>query len=90
MVRLGFNRIVAALILGVLLVTYINHDYAKWGRLGRDAFATYQMGRFDRYMAPNHPLSVSIFGSLAIAAFAAGIYELLALLISKILPAKKS
>jgi hypothetical protein len=42
-------------------------------------------GRFDRYMAPNHPLSVPTFGTLAVVFFAVALYEGLAMALSKIL-----
>jgi hypothetical protein len=40
-------------------------------------------------MAPNHPVSISIFGILAFTILAALIYEGIAALLSKILPARK-
>jgi hypothetical protein len=89
MVRLQLNRILAALISGGLLAIYINHDYSRWGRLGRDAFLTFQSGRFDRYMGPNHPLSVSFFGSIAVATMAILCYEFLSAALAKILPTTK-
>lgn len=63
---------------------YIGHDYAKWGRLGREAFLTYEAVRFDRYMAPGHPSSVPIFATLAICVFVAVLYEGLAALFSRL------
>jgi hypothetical protein len=86
MIQIRLSRVLSAVTLGLLFAAYIAHSYAKWGRLGREAFLTYQAGRFDRFMAPGHPLSVSVFGMLGITIFAAALYEGLATLFSKIAP----
>jgi hypothetical protein len=84
MIQVRLSRVLSAVILGLLLAAYIGHSYSRWGRLGREAFLTYEAGRFDRYMAPGHPLSVPIFATLAITIFVATLYEGLATLFSKI------
>jgi hypothetical protein len=89
MLRLRLNKIFAALISGVLLAIYINHDYSKWGRLGRDAFLTFEAGRFDRYMGPNHRISGTVIGSLVITAIAIFCYEFMSAAFAKFLPAIK-
>ncbi len=89
MIQVRLNKILSVVLSGLLFWTYINHDYSKWGSRGREAFLAYQSGRFDRYMAPNHPVSISIFGILAFTILAALIYEGIAALLSKILPARK-
>jgi hypothetical protein len=83
------NKLLSAIILGLLFSAYISHGYSKWGVLGREAFLTYESGRFDRYMAPNHPLSAPIFGALAVVFFAAVLYEGLAMFLSKIVRDRK-
>jgi hypothetical protein len=89
MVQVRLNRVLSAVALGLLLAAYISHSYSKWGRLGREAFLTYEAGRFDRYMTPGHPLSVPIFATLAIVIFVAALYEGLALLFLKIAPGSR-
>jgi hypothetical protein len=90
MIHIRLSRALSALSLGLLLAAYISHDYAKWGTLGRDAFLTHQSGRFDRYMAPNHPPAATVFGAFAVVFFAVALYEGLAMILSKIVPDRKS
>jgi hypothetical protein len=85
MIKLRLTKVLSAIILGLLFAAYISHSYSKWGVHGRDAFLTYESGRFDRYMAPNHPLSVPTVGTLAVVFFAVALYEGLAMALSKIL-----
>jgi hypothetical protein len=89
MIHVRLNKVLSAIILGLLFAAYISHSYSKWGILGRDAFLTYESGRFDRYMVPNHPLSAPTFGTLAVAFFAVALYEGLAMFLSKILRDRK-
>jgi hypothetical protein len=90
MIHVRLNKVLSAVILGLLFAAYISHSYSKWGSLGREAFLTYESGRFDRYMVPNHPLSAPTFGTLAVVFFAVALYEGLALILSKILHDRKS
>jgi hypothetical protein len=90
MIHVRLNKVLSALILGLLFAAHISHGYSKWGTLGRDAYLTYESGRFDRYMGPSHPLSATIFGTLAVVFFAAALYEGIAILLAKILPDRKA
>lgn len=85
MVKLRLTKVVSAIILGLVCAAWISHSYSKWGAQGRDAFLTYESGRFDRYMAPNHPLSVPTFASVAVVFFGVALYEGLAMALAKIL-----
>ncbi len=89
MIQVRLNRVLSAVALGLLFAAYIGHGYSKWGRLGREAFLTHEAGRFDRYMAPGHPLSLPIFGTLAVVIFVAALYEGLAILFLKIAPGSR-
>jgi hypothetical protein len=89
MIHVRLSKVLSAVILGLLFAAYISHGYSKWGILGRDAFLTYESGRFDRYMVPNHPLSAPTFGTLAVVFFAVALYEGLAMFLSKILRDRK-
>ena len=88
-VKLRLNRAMATAAMAALLAMFVNHDYSKWGRMGRAAFLEYQAGRFDRYMGPDHPLSTPIFGLIFVAVFIAAVYEGLSAAFAKILPSPK-
>lgn len=67
----------AATFLGMVLSKSIDVDYARWHRLGRDAFLKYQAHRFDRYMAGDHSgldrLTACIVGALVVCLLYEGI-----------------
>jgi len=86
MISFQLNKILSAFVMGILMALYIRTDFAKWGRLGKDAYLLYQGGRFDTYMASNHPRSISILATVIVATFAVFLYELVAMAIAKVLP----
>jgi hypothetical protein len=79
-------------VFAVLLGEFIQLDYEKWHRLGREAFLTYQGHRFDLHMAdPVHgPAHLLVFAMFALGWGA--LYEGVAFagtkLVSRILPGK--
>ena len=84
MLRIPIPRLLAALIFGVLLGAYINHDFAKWNVLGRDAFLLYEDHRFAASMAHPKPDITHILTAIVLAFIVAAMYELLVLIISKL------
>jgi hypothetical protein len=88
-VHFPLSRILAALVQVGLIAFYINHDYSKWGSLGRAAFLNYQGARFDRYMGPNQSALVPVVGALFCVALAVALYEGMSALFAKMLPAEK-
>lgn len=87
--QLRLNRILASGVIALLLTLYIDHDYTRWGRLGRAAFLDYQAGRFDRYMGPDHLHSIPILGSVLITILLGIVYEGSAAVFAKILRTDK-
>jgi hypothetical protein len=73
----------SALGMGILFGWYIHHDYVKWNRLGREAFSAYQLNRFDHYMASPRPIALTLFGAVIVVFIFLGVYELIALALSK-------
>jgi len=84
--RLSKDRALAIVVVGVLGGLYRFHDYITWGQLGRDAFAAYQLQRFDKYMAHPHSLSLTLVNTVLIWAVILGVYEAIAALLQKLLP----
>jgi hypothetical protein len=70
-------RAVVAALLGILFGLDIYRGYAKWNRLGLDAFLDFETNRFDKYMAHLRPEAVTLIVWCLLALFAAGIYELI-------------
>ncbi|MGB8261942.1 MAG: hypothetical protein WCE75_16395 [Terracidiphilus sp.] len=67
---------VLALLTGGLFGLYVQSDYEKWHRLGREAFIDYQEGRFDRFMASPHTGAVSVVIMALVVLGLAVLYEL--------------
>jgi hypothetical protein len=88
-VYLRLNKVLAALVQVVLFSMYMNHDYSKWGRMGREAFLNSQAARFDRNMGADHSHLSPAIGALLIVVFAVVSYEGLSAAFAKILPADK-
>jgi hypothetical protein len=86
MVRLRLNKVLAVVVLAILFGVYIHHDYARWGDRGLDVYLRYQTTRYENYMAPGHPRSVSYFATMAVLTLAAAVYELVAAALAKVLP----
>lgn len=64
----------------------MQHGYMTWNERGRDAFATYQMHRFDEYMATPRPFILTILNALIGCIFIFGLYELIAAFFSRVFP----
>jgi hypothetical protein len=73
------SRISAALIMGIILCSYVHHYYLWWNHRGREAFLAHQAQRFDRFMAAPHASLGLLFAAILVTAVGAGMYELLAL-----------
>jgi hypothetical protein len=82
--KLNSARIISALVMSTLLAWYIHHDYMKWNRLGREAFYAFQVRRFDHSMASPRPIAVTLLGAIIVVFPFLGIYELVALCLSKV------
>lgn len=80
-----FAHGLAVLVMGILFGAYIKHDYEKWRRLGRDAFITHELERFDRFIAPPGAFGVAVFGVIVLTPFIFGFYELVAFALSSVL-----
>jgi uncharacterized membrane protein SpoIIM required for sporulation len=90
MSRHFISRIIAALVCGFLFGWYVNYDYLRWNRLGREAFLAYQVQRFDAHMATPDPMALTLVSiGVAVVGFLA-LYELLVLGFSTALKAKIS
>lgn len=76
---------VAVLILGILFASYINHDYEKWRRLGRDAFIAHELERFDRFIVPVRPFGVMAVGAIVVTFIVLCLYEAIAGITSSLL-----
>ena len=83
--RLSKQRVIAAVLIGILIGIYRYHDYATWNGRGRDAFISHQLQRFDRYMLHPHFVSALITTVMAYGLFL-GLYELIVAGVSKIAP----
>jgi hypothetical protein len=88
-VRFPLNKVLAALVQVGLIAMYMDHDYSKWGTLGRTAFLNYQASRFDRYMGPNQSALIPVVGALFCVALAVALYEGMSALFAKMLPAER-
>jgi hypothetical protein len=70
-------RAAVAAFLGVLLGLCVYSGYARWNRLGIDAFLDFETNRFNKYMAHLRPEAITLVTWCLIALVAAGIYELI-------------
>lgn len=80
-----FARGLAVVVMGLLFGAYINDDYQKWRRLGRDAFIAHEVERFDRFIVPPSAFGVAAFGAILVTSFIFGLYELVAFVLSSAL-----
>jgi hypothetical protein len=81
----GMARVLAVLFLGVLRGVYSHFMEVRWLERGRDAFLADQGARFDKFAA-YHSAPAMLVAGVILVAVAAGIYELLAAGITKIVP----
>jgi hypothetical protein len=82
--RLSSARIIAAVLMSILFGWFMHHDYLRWNLRGREAFGTFQLRRFDHYMAVPQPLILTLLTGLFSGLIVLGVYELVALGLSKI------
>lgn len=71
--------------LGALFATLIHADAEKWHALGKDAFLTYQAGKFEQNMASPAPLWLVIVFIVIFVAGIAACYEFCGYLGEKLL-----
>jgi hypothetical protein len=81
------SRIIATLVLGLSIGSYVYHDYWRWNRLGRAAFSLHEMERFDRFMAGPRPAVTTVLGGMLAAIAVVVVYELLVYTFSAVLGA---
>jgi len=78
-------RMISAVLMGIVLGSYIHNDYVKWGQRGREAFIAYQTQRFDQHMAHPHPTMATIIAAILFVGVFLAVYEILAFILSRIL-----
>jgi hypothetical protein len=78
-------RVIAVVLLGVFFGAYMNHDYQKWRRAGRDQFVAHEAQRFDRMISRERPFGVAAVGAIIGVGFLAGIHELVVFGLSAVL-----
>lgn len=71
---LRIEKLLAAVVMGLLFGTYLHYDYTKWHDLGREAFLSKQEYRFDHFMAQPHWF-VLLFAGIIAAFIVMGVYE---------------
>jgi hypothetical protein len=71
--------------LGALFATLIHADQEKWHRLGKDAFLTYQAGKFAQDMISPAPLAIVLVLIIFLALVLAASYEFCGYLGAKLL-----
>jgi hypothetical protein len=81
----GTGRVLAVLFLGVLRGVYSHFMEMRWLGRGREAFLADQGARFDKFVALHSAPSMVVAGVILVAV-AAGLYELVAAGITKIVP----
>ena len=75
--------------LGALVGSLIHADLEKWHALGKDAFLTYQAGKFAQNMISPSPLWLMIAIAVVFVAGVAACYEICGLLGEKLLSGGK-
>jgi len=79
------SKIISAGVLGTVQGLYVHADYVHNSQLGRNAFLLKEGLRWDKYMAHPHSLAFYVIvWPIALGIFL-GVYELLALIIFKLL-----
>jgi hypothetical protein len=81
------GKLIAAIIFGILLGSYIHSDYVRWGSRGEAAFLAHQTQRFDHYMATPQPMLQTVLVSTIVVVGALAIYEGIAFVLAAILSA---
>ena len=81
---LSNQKVLSAAFLGVLLGLHFHHTWSQERFLGRESYLVRQGQHFDRFLAVPHSTLGTIFGGLVAVAIVVGVYELIALGISKL------
>jgi hypothetical protein len=79
------DKLLAAVVMGLLFGAYLHHDYTKWQDLGREAFLSKQEYRFDHFMAQPRWFLLLFAGTL-LAFIVLGAYEAIGAVLNRILP----
>jgi len=85
MARTGAGRVLATLFLGVMFGIYRHFTQMRMLQGGRDAYLAVQNQHFDR-VAQIHSAPAMLVAGIILAAVTFGMYELIAVGITKILP----
>jgi hypothetical protein len=78
-------RGISVVVLGILFAAYMNHDYQKWRRAGRDQFLAHEAQRFERVISPARPFGVVAIGAVIGVGFLVGLYEIVVFALSGVL-----
>jgi hypothetical protein len=81
----GTGRVLAILFLGIMRGLYSHFSQMRWLGRGREAFLADQGSRFDKFAA-YHPTGTMLIAGIILVAVAAGLYELVAAGITKVVP----
>ena len=81
----GTGRVLAVLFLGIMRGLYSHFTEMRWLGRGREAFLADQGARFDK-LAAYHPTGTMLIAGIILVALAAGLYELVAAGITKVVP----
>ena len=79
------GRVLAAIFLGALFGLYRHYQQMRVLSLGRDGFLAEQAHYFDR-IAKLHSTAFTLIAGIILGAIAFGLYELIALTITKLIP----
>lgn len=88
--RINIQRIIAIVITGFFFGLYRHYYYVRWSTLGKDAFITYQLHRFDTYMAHPRPLVATLILTITVYAIILGFYELVVFALASLIPSGHS
>lgn len=80
------HKLISIAFLGLVLGLQIHHTHVKWHRLGRPAYLAHETFLFDTQMAnPKSPIAMILVAILMVGLLI-GLYELVALGFSKLMP----
>lgn len=78
-------RLTAAATIGVLGALYFRTSDERYAQMGRDAFIAAQSARFERIILHPPSIAATVIAGLGMAAVLFGLYEVVALGLSKIM-----
>ena len=84
------GRLAAAVLLGTALGLVMHYDSAAERASGRETFLKSQAARFDRYIDKPHSLVPAFIAGALIGVTAAGVYELMAWCVYRVVRPAKS